>query len=579
MKNGGVVMEIEVLDETIDFPYLGDVYPEEVKNEPEREVKIKRQTSNIAVKKLWKGSIEKTAIFSSVFYWNCAIGLSVGETYLFYGWQNGDLVKTSYCNRTKSAKSTEVEMEMLNLFTKGVPLEKIHGYLIDVLDSKRGTRIRKQAASLLLEEWYFYHKIAKDLKYEKEARIPKEFSRYIPKGWNPGSFPTLANRAWEIVSRDPDPEIRKQSIQFMNHLDLPKEEVDRRLHIYLKDDSARVRHSAIRILKNYTLTGKEQKETLSLLQSVLENEYKTPPSANPKERKAQSEIIQGILWFMIRNSKKEEASPWMFPYILKDLTSEFSEVKNLASYNLRTYRTLNDEQREKVLSLYKMELKKLNASSPADGHQGGTDDKKWDRNNSKKRITLYLIKHGTEEDQKNLLQGIIKDLKNDDSTASFRAFEMLREFHRIDDEQKQVIRSVLYSKIKKESSLSQSYPEGWRIKRNKIQGMISYLINQINAEDVKKFVPKSLEDFSIIQKFTSNLIRERKYEAVKPVLPEILQDFKEELPAAQHQAYLNLEMLKPLDDNLLKQLERIHQNADSRDKPRVRQLIDYLMMK
>lgn len=575
MQSSSVIILIEVLDEKYDFPYLSEIYPKDVEDDPEGERKLKRQTANLAVKKVWKGSFGKTAIFSSVLYSSCDSLLPVGGPYLLYGWQNGDLVGTSHCYRTRGSKNIEVEMEILDLFVKGTPLAKIHEYLVNIMESKRETRFRQQAASLLFEDLSGYHDIVKYMQSKNKTKIPEYLAPYLPKGFDPSTFPKLTQRAWRIASKDPSPEIRKDSLHFMQFLDIPKSKADKQRHAYLKDSSIIVRSRAVSELLIHNQKEKQKEENHALLQKVIADEKNFLTPIDPKEKAAQRSMIQGIISYMIKGAGKTSPA-WMRTHILQDLASEFPSVRKSALYNFRRLKPATDEHNKQVLSAYRKELEKQSTRPATSNLKEESTYAKRKRINAKKEIILYLIKHGTEEDKNSLLPDIVEDLNNNDPITASAVIEILKHLMPISNKQSKDIRLAVYSRIEKEKELIDRNPASRDVRRKRIQDMISIFINQMYAEKEKKFIPKTLQDFSMAQELASKLAQERIYKTIKPLIPEIMQDFKGEPSWAQDRAFWNLYGLKPLNEDLLERLEEVYQNTDLRYQPRVRRQINQL---
>jgi len=575
-KNFNAILLIEVLNESFDFPYLSESDSEWIKKHPEEERKLKRQNVTVSVKKLWKGKRTKTLKYSATDYGTCEMFLEVGKQYLFYGGQKDDQIGTSICSRTAILKNKEVEMSFLDRAVRGDSPEKLQEYLLEIVMSDKEERIRIQALSLLKEEWNFLKHLLDMTKSAKAERTRKHATNLLPKGWREEKFYKLVKEAWERVSKDPDPEIRKESIPLMRLLNLPKEEENHWLHTYLKDDSARVRSAATSGLKRFIRIEKKKEETLSLLKKVITHEKEIPPPEDPKDREAQRYMIQGTLFTMIGYSNDEKAKPWMFPYILKDLSSEFPQVQKFALYNLGRYKTLSNEQKKQVVTALRMAFKSSKSKySDLDSKTGDPRSKRLQMDMLQEIISA-LIKYGGPKEIERLLPDILNFLGTEDLIIKLSALNTLSSFKVVEDHQKREIRSVVFSEIEKEKELAVTDPNRRELHRQLVQKMISFLIDQHNPKNIRQQVPESLLGFDFTEYLITYFYRKDVYDDIQPLTPEILLDFEDDYQQVSWQAYSNLQKLKPLEDDLLDQLEETLQRADSRSKPRIRKWINQL---
>lgn len=521
---------IEVIDEEIDFPYRGELSPDWIKRYPYNEEKLKRQTATVKVLKIWKGKLYKTLTYSAIRNGTCTFFLQPGKKYLFYGAQKDHHITTSVCNRTSSLENKEVEIGYLDRAMRGDSPQQLQEYLLGVLESDQEEGIREQAFQLLWMEWGGYHRDAKNTQ--------------------------SAQRAWEAVSRDPTPEIRKHSLELMLHLYFTKEEKHQWAVKQLNDESALVRQQAAQHLR-WSMDSKEKtlEEIKSFAVSILDQESKMPLPRDPDELKAQREMIQDILSLVIKHNGNE-AQPWMIAYILEDIDSEFQKVRFSAHYHLTRLRNLNALQKEKVLAAFVPLVTKL--------IQGRTLPKVssdyWIRNTeghfNKVRITQYLnywagylFDEGGDQYQKELLPEILKGLRTENIHLRNSLLEILREIDPENNNHRNQIRTFFQSEIEKLTQQAAGDREQWHFRRGTVERLIGYLIDREGPDYAKRFLPDMLADLT--------------------------NDFK----GVSEPAFNNLKKLKSHGTDLMKELERIYQNANPRSKPRLRRWIDQLKRK
>ncbi len=563
IKLFNAIFEAKILDGKFEFPYWSEIEPEWIENYPENEATIKRQMATLSVIKMWKGNFQKQLIFRSEHPSSCGIFLPVGQQYLFYGSQKGNHVEISLCSRMVSLKYAEVEREVLDKVIQGATWKTIQDHLLEVLDSKREPIVRVHAAFILVDEWNKQKELL-DLLNDRQ-----QMADYLPKGWTYKKLSRYAKVAQKRLSKDPNPEIRKYSVRLYNIFQISKEKQFKSLLKHLKDNSAIVRQAAATELM---WLNPKNSEIVFHLMNLVENERSIE---DPIERKAQGEMVQDLLAFMVRHGS-ESTKQWIFSFILKSFDSESHWAQNLMIENARIFEALNKEQSKQVLNALWKEFNKLKSSSPIASSETADQGKLYRWTRKYKSLTSSLIRYGKKEDKQNLLPDILKNLDSAHYEIQLHSLNILDKLPPADEQQKREIRSAILSIIAKEKQLANTDPKQWDVHRKRVQEMIAYLIEQRDPEDIRKWVPESLLEFEVTKDIISYLNKQRINDDVEPLLPEIMTDFKNDYGALHYQAYLNLSKLKPLDNGLLEQLEEIHRNADPRSKKRIETQINQL---